>query len=185
MIESSYREYVRQGGTYSIRRYLLHPEARKVVPLFAFEHFDYRGFATLYWELFGKQRVEVCLYEELAEDNLRFAARLAGVLGLDVSLEGLSTRRENVGMSNAGLAATRLLNRFTREHVSYKHHVLHVPRMLGVSRRVGAVVSRALPARRPLLDAELQAEIRLRYATSNAWLARETGLDLTRHGYPV
>jgi hypothetical protein len=185
MIESSYREYVRQGGTHSIRRYLLHPEARKVLPLFAFEHFDYRGFTTLYWELFGKERVTVCLYEELAEDNVRFAARLATALGLDVSLEGLSTRRENEGMSSAGLTATRLLNRFTREHVGYKQYALHVPKMLALSRRVGALVSRVLPARRPLLDGELRAEIRVRYAESNAWLARETGLDLARHGYPV
>lgn len=191
-VESAYREYVKAGGTYPMRRYLHHPcfPAQRKHPLFNFDYLDYRWLVDHYVENFSKERVKVFLYEQFQRDPLDFLGKFGGDLGLNIDLDCLSMAKANVGYGSFVLAFARFLNAFTRKDTLHKHYLVHIPRFYEKSRKVLNAMatweSRARrDARKPLLSPGERARIEDRFRDSNRRLAADSDLPLSEYGYPV
>ena len=186
-VASTYRQYVRRGGTDALPRYVFGTLHHGMTPGFTLAHFDYELLVRHWRSLYPAERVRVYLFEEFAADNRAFARRLARDLEMDVATDGLTFTRENVGYSDAAVRLARLLNLFFRGEVANKRYLVDVRKAQAVSRRAARWVTAWSGGWKgwPLLTERDKAAIRDHYRASNAWLARELGLDLARYGYPL
>lgn len=122
LLESSWREYVRQGGTEAFAAFLFgapvsrgsvhdrEPRRTHVV-----EYVKHEPKVALYEQLFGAGAVHVACMEQLRADPAGFVAGIATFLGVDAPAP--SPERTNVQLSPAALAVLRRLNHlFATDH---------------------------------------------------------------------
>lgn len=192
---SWYHQYVREGGTASLRRYLLPARYRYFgrdrpfkMPRFDFCELDWRGLIALYDELYGKDNVTVLPYEALSRDRSRVLAEIAGLLGTELTDPG--SGRENSAYRAAMLPLVRFANLFTARSLLYKRHLLHIPYWYTVRKELFRRLNRLAifgPPPRPGagVEGDLRVWIAQRFWRSNRWLAERTGWDLRSLGYPL
>ncbi|MBN8443592.1 MAG: hypothetical protein J0M28_18100 [Thauera sp.] len=198
MIGSVYKQYVKEGGTHSPRRYLFpydyldpHGFSPKKSPLFAFQHYDYRLLIDHYRTVFGPEKVHVFLYEEFSRNHTDFMARYIERFGFDVDLAAAPNTRLNVSNKKFSLWVARMMNRFAYRNVIDKHYFLNVPGMYRLRGRVVAPLLDRIaffsgPARpRDILGPDIVRHIEDYYRASNRLLAEQLDLPLAQHGYPV
>jgi hypothetical protein len=195
-VAASYAQYVRSGGTRSVRQYLNAQSemsgARShwyKVPLFDLNHFSYAPLLEHYAGIFGKEAVEVFLYEEFLADRTGFIRRYCERLGLSVELDSLDFSPRNASLSPAGIGLMRRLNRFTRQSVLDKDVLFALPdwyeRRWKVARRLlGARLEGSARADQ-ILGPDLVGDIRDHFARGNAQLATQWQLPVGEFGYPI
>ena len=193
---SWYVQYLRQGGTGSALRYLFPDTHRHVgwdrpflAPRFDFAQIDYRGLIETYDALFGRDRVHVYVYEELARDRAAMLARMERELGLVIDGDPLGDRPVNDSYARALLPVVRFANLFTMREAPGKRALLHIPYWYTVRKFLLAQANRLPLGPRPraerLLGRQALDWIAQRFWQSNRWLAERTGADLGALGYPV
>jgi hypothetical protein len=190
-LRSVYLQYVREGGSESLRGYLAPPIAGQFRrPMFDFDFFAYHDLIDYYQQAFGRDHVLVLPYEMLRADPLGFAARVCGFCGV-ASPSAISERRANVGMSPFAAALKRPLNRlFVRDSLN--------PAAPFAFARANDRIRVALEALDRLLpnSAKEAGHDKMRrqiaeatggdrYRESNAHTAEATGLDLAAYGYAL
>jgi len=195
-IRANYLQYVRGGGTRSLKRFLF-PYAYErdyanrwhKKPLFSLERFAYSRLIDHYRQVFGSRQVHVFCYEEFAADPRSFAASFAETFGLDADVRTLDFGRRNQTFGLFTLQLARLFGPFTRWDTPDRLVLLPLlPKWL---HKGGLGLLDRTPLRGPvvtaerLLDSKLAADLATRYAPDNAYLARELGLPLADHGYPL
>jgi hypothetical protein len=136
-----------------------------------FDDLRYGPMVDYYATLFGRERVQELLFEELQADPATYAARLARFLGADLGQlrSALEGHRENAAMSASRYRFWRLFGHLLPRRLA-RELAIHLP--AGRGGRVSLTLSPAM-----------LAEVRTLCAGDNARLAREYGLDLSRYGY--
>ena len=187
MITSSYLQYVKKGGNYSVKRYLYHddfPDSHRA-PLFSFEHFDYLKLIDYYNNKIGKENVFVYLFENFKNDQYKFLRDFSAEHGFDLNLDSLNFEKKNLSYRIGNLYLSRILNSFTRKDVLYKYYILNIT---GLYDMVNLLLSKLSigPRVQPksLFGSKLMSEIISRYQESNSILSKEYNLDLKKYGYP-
>ena len=186
IITSQYKHYVREGGTGAVQYYLRgDPPLR--VPGFDFRHFQYDHLIRYYHKLFGKERVQVSLYEEFFHHPGKFLKEFCDVLGIeDLSGSLPVDDRQNAGFSDLSVLLMRPLNAFS--------HYPSAPQYPLVNLRIRKGVRGILKgADRMGLSFLLRHYIRNRvektvtgmYIESNRELEKIIHRDLSLHGYPT
>lgn len=141
--------------------------------------FDYAELVGIYARLFGRESVEVLLYEEFAASPGTFVSNLAKILGVDEQGTALLPNcKVNVRPSLRSVQARRL----TEHHPWTGRVVASLP---PVARRKLAQVVRGGPALDTRLSAENEVFVRAYYAGSNRRLSELHGVDVAAQGYPV
>lgn len=111
---SAYKQYVMEGGTASLRKYLVPPRAGSARrPLFDPQHFAYDRLIGRYRDLFGPDRVLVLPFEDLAGDPDGFCARIRAFARDGTAAADhppVPADREHVSPSFAALQFKRYLN---------------------------------------------------------------------------
>ena len=193
MIESVYRQYVKRGGTYRIRRYLFNNNGQPHrFPQFRFEHFEYDRIVGYYQSLFGAARVHVVLYEKFRRDAQTSINALFETIGIPpMTSSGARFRRSvNARYSVPSMFLARLTNRFhdtdpisrtTLFHIPYSYHLFRtlyerLDRLPFISRIGG---------RRAYVTGAVGSEVGRRYGESNRKLADLLNVDLEAWGYPM
>lgn len=197
MIASAYQQYVREGGTAAVRRYLFpdhyaHPGKSRPfkLPGFCFRQFDYAALVDHYDALFGRENVHLFAYEELARDRGELLARMMEQLGLDVAAPAGGERPVNASFRRGLLPLVRALNLFTSRSVATKRTLIHLPYWYPLRKALTEQLNRlAIFGRRPTPEALLGPAI-LRWIGQHYWagnrrLAARMGVDLEALGYPV
>jgi hypothetical protein len=192
---SWYLQYLREGGTGSIRRYLF-PETYRhfgherffKLPRFSFTQIEYRGLIETYDALFGRDRVIVVPHELLVRDRPGTLRRLGHDLGCLLPDGGGG--RENSGYRRGLIPILRFANLFTRRAVVDKVTLLHLPYWYTVRKALFKQLNRSPLFGRPPKPADMLAPETLEWITqrfwrSNRWLAERTGLPLGEMGYPL
>lgn len=200
IIGSAYRQYVRQGGNYSVNRYLYHPDNNNfITPLFSFEHFDYSGVLRFYKRLFG-DNLHVYLYEDFAKDNKGFIEKYTADMGLNLDCGKLKFKQYNPGISNAAINIAKVVNLFNpRGTKIYKYTLigLPLPKIIfrGIKRGLDQLhrrrgqgadyIQNAYADNLRLLGPRNVEFIRNFYRESNAGLVEEFGFAVAQYGYPL
>jgi hypothetical protein len=175
MAAACYLQYVRGGGTHSVRRYLF-PEAfltgaiaqKFKVPRFAFDHLDFDRLVARYDLLFGHENVHVYPYEALA-DAEAVLRRMEADLELRLDQGRLRFDRPNVSWGGRLLPLARFLNHFTARTVEDKKYVLNIPGFYPLRAGVLILLSRIFRerGREDVLGSGLRRWIERRFAASN------------------
>lgn len=197
MIASTYKQYIKEGGTHGVnrylapRRYLSNSGFRQAkAPYFTFDHFEYLPLIRHYRNVFGEENVKVYPFEAFTRDNQGFAKRYAAELELDIDWGRVQYQQANPPYQRVPLLLARVLNHFTLRDVADKHYLLNIPGFY----RIRGKLMRGLN-KLPIAGGQVSSEKLLgkrwigyiidRFAESNQQLAAETGLDLAEFGYPI
>ena len=195
-VASWYMQYLREGGTRSIRRYLFPDAYRHLghvrpfkLPHFRFRQLDYTGLVQSYDALFGRENVFVYPYEALRRDPAALLARMRADLGLPLP-EVAGAGGNNTGYRRGLIPLLRFANLFTVRSVIDKAVLFHLPYWYIARKWLFAKLNRwALfgpPAgARNLLDDETRTFVRQRFWRSNQWLEARLGVPLAPLGYAV
>lgn len=142
---SLYSQYVKKGGTYSLKRFLK-PASRLeelflFSPLFAnfepyLEHLSNRA---------GKDKLHVYLYESFRQDPKEFLSKMNADIDFTVDIHQPFQGASNRGLSPGQLIFYRMLNHFTRYGIPFKHYFFHLPRLYSSRRAKGN--NRYIPSR--------------------------------------
>jgi hypothetical protein len=195
MIGSLYRQYVRAGGTLSLRDYLSPPrKGRHAMPSFELDHLRYDRLIRLYMSLFGEARVLVLPFELFAEQPDEFVSRIvrfANPEATDWSPARLPyDRHENPAFTWTYASLRRRLNRHLVRHrlnptprFPIGERKRSLDRMLSrVDRLVPKGFHRRVDRRMTTLVENASGD---RFRESNRSTVELTGLDLGRHGYAL
>jgi hypothetical protein len=193
MVLSTYRQYVKAGGPWSLRQFLDPPvDTRTRVRLFDSNHFAYHRLIETYQRLYGEERVLVLPYELLRSEPRRFVtsiARYAGVsLGQDFVESMPVDTRPNLATSAAATRAKRVLNRLVARSDLNPAPLIDAPRLDAFARRRIHMVDHLVPgfftARLEQRDRDRVMEhVQDRFHFSNRATSELCGLDLAVHGY--
>ena len=187
MIRSTYLQYVRTGGTRSLRQFLFPYQHERIYrrrwykkPMLTLEHFDYQHLLRHYRQLFGAANVHVFCYEAFAADRLAFVSNFAAQFGLDVDAGQLnySVRNESLGMITLQLA--RMLGPLTILPIIPKWLPKASFKVLNKTPLAGPRVTN-----QRLFGERLGSELWAYFATGNQALVEELGLPLPEFGYPL
>jgi hypothetical protein len=198
IIAASYQQYVKGGGTHSLRRYLFGENylrgARGEIakcPRFTFDHFDYAPLTAHYQAIFGKDNVHVFAYEAFRAAPAAFLKDFCARLGLAADVENLAlSSSSNRSYGRLTMWIVRALNLFTNRTVLDKHYIIHIPFWYAVARIAGEGLNRLpvfgwAPKSAGFLGEKLQSWIEQRYWRGNAELKALTGLPLEDYGYAL
>lgn len=193
IIISTYKQYLRSGGTASARRFFDPSVSRSArVPRFDLRHFEYHHLVAYYQELLGPERLLVLTYEQFVEDPAAYVTRIAEFAGLTLGDDVLSSlpfgQRSNPAPSAAALALRRQLNRLGVRSDMNSAPLLESRRAVpSLANRVERMALPRVLERRS--DAALRSTVSdvigQRYVESNRITAELTGLDLASYGWTL
>lgn len=196
IIAASYQQYVKGGGTHSLRRYLFGEQylrgARGEItkcPRFTFDHFDYAPLVAHYQSVFGKENVHVFAYEAFHAAPEAFLDEFCARLDLAADVEPVAlASSSNRSYGIFIMRIVRILNLFTYRTVFDKHYIIHIPFWYAVVRVIGETLNRIpglnwAPKSAGFLGKRLRRWIEQRYWRSNVELKALTGLPLEDYGY--
>ena len=195
MLAAAYSQYVKDGGTYGIKRFLFPDsyffaasEYRSQAPRFDLAHFEYQRLIRLYFDLFGQENVQILLFERFRDGPLDCARTLAEALGLAFEEAKVSEAVRNPALNRNALWATRLFNLFTARRTRDKRYLVHVPGLFDQRKRLHRLLGatfRHKTGSEELLGAAMTAWLAARFAPANHELGELLGVDLGAFGYPV
>lgn len=129
MLESSYCQYLRSGGTYSLNRYLglsdRYDIPFKTHHLLNMRFFEYADVINLYERIFGKTMVSAYLYEDFNMDRKNFIAKFCFIHGFGNTNVDVADNI-NVRYSAPSVKILRFLNFFNSGETYFKRFLFHV-----------------------------------------------------------
>lgn len=195
LIESSYKQYVKEGGTFSLQAYL---NAESLMasyhryPQFAYRHLEYDSLIEYYQSLFTRDRVHVYAYETMRGQSKEFFEKLCRDVGIPISDSDhdRTNSTSNPSLSRLTVCLARLTNRFYGRDPINRRCIIHIPGWQQAWRRFYHWIDRfkfvkKWDARSPFISGEKQTDIENRYSQSNRRTAELTGIDLKSLGYPI
>lgn len=198
MIAACYQQYIRGGGTHSVRRYLfparyLHGASADPykVPRFAMAHFEYDRLVAHYDALFGRENVLVVPYEAFGRDPAGTLSAMKAALGIEAPEAGQERERRNQSYAAPLVPLARLLNLFTARTVGDKRSLVHIPYWYTVRRFVLESLNASglfgkAPGAERLLGGKVCRWIERHFAASNRRLmALRPELALAELGWPL
>lgn len=193
MIESIYRQYVKKGGTFRIKKYLFdHGGYNHRFPQFSFEHLEYDKLIKYYMSRFGKDRVHIFIYEEMQNDIDAFLNNFFSELQMTPIEDFLSIDKSqvNVRLSFFSIFLARITNRFYGSDPINRRVIFHIPLFYKLCRLFYSKIDRTrcikhLDRKHSFLDRYIREHIKEQYSESNEELGKLLKVDLSSYGYPV
>lgn len=192
MIASAYMQYIKGGGTQSLKKYIYHKNFRNIncLTMFSFKHYEYHNIIELYHKLFGKENVHVFLYEDFSENNKSFLVNFSDVFGFQINLDNINYTKVNRSYRWFIRYIALVTNRFTEKKMLNKYYILHIPRWFEFSKRVlnymnhFKIFGKYLTSR-DILKEKYYNYINEYYKHSNHILVKKYNLtNITEYNYP-
>lgn len=130
LIPSAYQQYVKNGGTYSFKRWLYSGE------VFCFEHLIYNRLIEHYINLFGEKQVNVFLFEDFKRNNRKFMENFCQQFGMEVDWDKIDFNPTNRGLRLLAMPMLKVVNHFYKKPVGRKRFICHIPGLTAVGRGV-------------------------------------------------
>jgi len=187
MILSVYFQYLRKGGTSSLRSYMSQ-EFDGRLPGFAPGNFEYHRLIEHYHGLFGRENVLVLPYEIFRDDGPGFVSELADFAEAEIDCDLEYGLVANPGRPRLIEYRTRLLNSLTHRSSLNSYSRWANVRARKPTQLLRQTLEKVLPAaaeRRFVagIRDEIKAATNQRYCESNARTAELIGRDLGALGY--
>ena len=144
IIASAYAQYIRDGGTISINRYLNQPPnfTFQNILKFSFEQLEYHRIISFYNTLFDG-KIKVFLFEEIASNLRSFLHRFSMELDVNLNDERIDSSPRNIRYSRTILRLNRCSNIFTRNGSINKYYLIHLPGFHSASKICWNIINRS------------------------------------------
>ena len=193
MIDSVYKQYVKIGGNYSIKKYLRNDHFLvSKYPMFSYEHFNYYKLINYYVDLFGKENIKVFMYEELLLKRYDFLKRYSKCLGLQFDDVEPALRYPNISYTKSGIMLAKVINSFTNQGISNKYYLFHSPFLFNTTRKylnkltkVQVKINKSRFKKNKLINTEIIDVITNYYKESYTLLSDNFNLNLGKYNYPI
>ncbi len=198
MITSTYKQYVKIGGTHPLVNYLQPPTCGKQrIPLFDWNHFKYHRLIQYYINLFGHSQLLVLPYEFFQDSPVEFILQIIQFCGLDVKTEVVESLpyaiKKNESLSGISITLKRHVNRIIGHRDRLNQEAL-IPVALSTSCQklnsywqkldslIPSVFKEASDRRFKKCVCRLIGE---RYKQSNTLVSEMLNLNLSQYGYDL
>jgi len=187
IIPSSYLQYVKEGGNYSLKRYIKHEEFSRNnrTSLFSYSHFNYENVISYYVSLIGRENVYVYLFEDFISNQKEFIDKFTETHQFQIDKKSIDFSKNNNSYSYISLFLARIINSFSRKNVIYKYYILHIPYVYEYAREILRRVKFFPIKNKSFLGGELRNEIQSYYSESNKRISNKYNLDLEKYNYPI
>lgn len=189
-IASCYLQYIKFGGTCSVKDYLTPPQiGSSIVPLFNFDHFNYIKLIEYYLKLFNKENVLVLPYELFKKSPNDFCSQIINFAGAnkleELPYEEITHKR----LSTFGSSLARHFNKVFAK-TTLNPSAIDLAGSQKYFMKAFIQLDSLIPkATHSKFDANLkdiiEEKIGDKYKESNKRLSEILGLDLTSYGYEV
>lgn len=129
MLGSIYSQYLKTGGTRCFNDWFLDPiECKGII-----ERLKYDKNIAMYQEIFGKENVQVLLFEELRANKENFLKKLYSFIGCqDTSFQPIESKKEvNTSLSTHGAIISKLLHKlFRNSYHNYRSTFLGIDKFI-------------------------------------------------------
>jgi hypothetical protein len=177
IIASAYAQYIKDGGTISISRYLNPPPnfSFQNILKFSFEQLEYHRIIEYYNILFDG-RIKVFLFEEISDNFQAFLHRFRQELGVELDDDVIDPSPRNIRYSRIIQRLNRCSNIFTRNGSMNKYYLVHIPGFHSASKKFWKIINRTGLLGKPattmgLLGANNFQTIKSHYIDSNQKLS--------------
>jgi len=104
IILSTYGQYIKMGGTSSLKRYLnAQTNSRSGVRGFDLYRYQYHKLIKYYYQLFGRERVLVLPYESFTKDSRKYCSQIQQFCKIYKELPALDESKQNPSWPMAGI----------------------------------------------------------------------------------
>lgn len=188
-LASSYVYYIRKGGTQKpleLFKSMINSEFS--VPL---EYMEYNKIISLYSGLFGKENINIFLYEDFLENNKLFIKNYIIKFDFKISDESVNFKPKNEMLKKPLLYFIRFSNKFTRKEVKNKKYIVNIPFLYEtINLNYNALNKFLFFGRKPnsleLFDEETLLFLKSYYTSSNKILIEKMGLQkINKYNYPM
>ncbi|MDD3687638.1 MAG: sulfotransferase [Tenuifilaceae bacterium] len=179
---SAYQQYIKNGGTYSIKHFLYNSH-------FSCNHLLFDGLISYYDMLFGKENVYIFFFEDFVKNPRGFVESFCNLFGFEVDVDTLDFNIVNRGLRVGFIPLIRFLNLFHAKPVGRKRMVLKLPKFVGIINRLIKPLNQFrifgnFAKYQNILDNKDIEYFRKTFAESNNKLARRVSYEkLKEHGY--
>lgn len=183
LFASAYQQYLKNGGTYSLKKYLYSGR------VFAFEHLLFDLMIEYYDSLFGKENVHIFFYEEFRRDPDSFLDDFCKKFDFKIDLNEIPQGRVNRGLRKGMVLPLRFFNFFHYKPIGRKNYLFHLPGMIRFINQAIIPLNRfnifgEFLKTEDLLDQKDYEAFRNYYSVSNRRLAKRVGEDILKnYGY--
>ncbi len=129
LFTSGYQQYLKNGGTFSIRKFLYSRH------LFSVEHLYFDNLINYYDSLFGEDRVHVFLFEEFQLDPQDFVKRFCEKFEFKINYSEINYKSINQGLRVGFIPLIRFFNCFHAKPLGKKYYLFHIPGTLRLINR--------------------------------------------------
>ncbi len=189
-ISSCYLQYVKYGGTCSIKDYIKPPKrGLPVIPLFKFEHFDYVKLIQYYRTLFGEDKVLVIPYELFKDDPQKFYTHIVEFSGAkrlkEIPFGNVTNKRLSYLMSKFARQANKLfvkttLNPSAPSSEYFSNNTIGF--FMVLDRLVPKFIKKICDKS---LDKYIESQVGERFLEGNKELQKIVNFDLSKYGYDL
>lgn len=192
LIASAYMEYIKMGGNHSVRNFLFDKSYSYTASrtLFSFDFLNFHDLITYCYQVFGRQKVHIYLYEEFNDNPLTFIQQFVVKHNLKVETQSLNFRKLNVRYGRFMLYFSRFMNCFTKRPLVNKYYLVHIPFWHGFSTILRTRVFSLLYRNKGITDEQILGKktinyIKEFYQESNKRLAKQEDLqeEFKRYNY--
>jgi hypothetical protein len=190
MILSCYKQFVREGGAVSLRRYARPPSSGEFrVPAFDLRFFEYHRLIGYYQDVYGPDAVLVLPFELLQRDPGAFAGRVTSFTGRPPA-DRIPEGAANPAPSWLATTVRRHVNFWVVRDRLNPAAPVGLPRAHRLLDRVTARLDLAVPSEwrawgEPRLIRTAAALAAGRFSASNRVTKEMTGIELAQLGYEV
>ncbi|RBW68886.1 sulfotransferase domain-containing protein [Bacillus taeanensis] len=184
IIASNYKQYVREGGTGTVRNYLKGDPPERI-PSFSLQHFEYFYLIKYYQDLFGKENVMVSLYEDFKSNPNGLIKDLCKFIGINQEFNYSQNKSlVNKSFSDLSIKILRPTNIFNYYPSMAQYPVINLPGRF-LLRRSLRVMDKAVGKQvaKNTIKNEVREIIGNYYEESNNELSKLLNINLHEKGY--
>lgn len=189
-ISSCYLQYVKYGGTCSIKDYIKPPKrGLPVIPLFKFEHFDYSKLIQYYIDLFGQENVLAIPFELFKDDPQKFYTHIVEFTKAkrlkEIPFGNITNKRLSYLMSKLSRQANKLfvkttLNPSAPSSEYFSNNTIKF--FMFIDSLIPKAVKKICDSS---LDKYIETQVSDRFQEGNKKLQKLVNFDLSKYGYDL
>lgn len=185
-IVSNYKQYIKVGGICTLKEYL-HPPIDGKIPLFKLDNFKYHLLIEHYVKLYGKDNIQILVYEEFREKPHQFIEKLCNFIAINSEQPLPSAQKINESQSNCATGLKRYINRW-HGGSSFLPITPTFPKItIALNQFIDKLDHKKLLKILPQSNfhAEVATHTNTMFVESNQIISQSFNLDLAHYGYSL
>ena len=127
IIASSYNQYIKDGGTYGINKYINSNAAEESNYNSFLSFYDYQKTIKLYKDLFHYKNMSIYLFEAFRDNPVKFVENFCKCHDFKIKFNQIDYRVEFMSLRSGLKKISRIVNFFTRQKIHFKRYLVHIP----------------------------------------------------------